>query len=252
MKKEYKVVILPTQKASRLFKETMNLFGDVGSKKLEFTTNETLIRNNHLITNRKAATNSLSKYEFYELYAISDDEVRDGDYYLYGKSVFKCTEKGESDDCKKLGCQKVIATTDKYLGCSNTSISNLLPQIPESFIQAYVKAYNEGKPITEIDLEMEPEYKQSQSGCGRFEYKKIKIRPDNTVIIHSYVDSKIDDAYKRGYFDRDNDIHQSKMYSREDVKECIKYMFMKERDIREKTSHFIDTCDLDKFIEDNL
>ncbi len=68
-----------------------------------------------------------------------------------------------------------------------------IPQIPESFIQAYIKSYNEGKPITEVDLEME----EFTDGNGMFRSKRLfqpRTRPDNTVIIH-----------------------QSKMYTREEV-----------------------------------
>ena len=50
MKKTFKVVMLPTEKATGLFIQTSNYRGDfilIKDRKLEFTTNETLIGNKH-------------------------------------------------------------------------------------------------------------------------------------------------------------------------------------------------------------
>lgn len=98
-------------------------------------------------------------------------------------------------------CKKIVATTDKSIGYTDHLISPVpnfcdYPQLPESFIQAYIKAYNEGKPITEVDLEMEEYINSAFEYKGKDDGLYIKTRPDNTVIVH-----------------------QSKMYSREEVEE---------------------------------
>lgn len=132
------------------------------------------------------------------LYLISDREIKEGDWQytrLHGITQAKNLLWSEQE-----GAKKVIATTDKSLGYTDHRISPVpnfcdYPQLPKSFIQAFVKAYNEGKPINEVDLEYYPEEEvwSAQQGAYTIE-AKLKTRPDNTVIIH-----------------------QSKMYSREDM-----------------------------------
>lgn len=117
---------------------------------------------------------------------ISDEEINDGDWVLFNNRIIVKYTSGPIVDSKK-----IVATTDKSLITKIYSHESqdlmkisvykdkLLPQIPESFIEAYIKAYNEGKPITEVNLEMETETWGIE---GIF--TKIKTRPDNTVIIH--------------------------------------------------------------------
>jgi hypothetical protein len=58
-------------------------------------------------------------------------------------------------DYEQNHCKKIIATTDisltiiDYADCEYP-----LPQPSKSFIKAYIKAYNEGKPITKVLVEM--------------------------------------------------------------------------------------------------
>lgn len=113
-------------------------------------------------------------------------------------------------------CKKIIATTDKSLGnicecdkiliqdskeciggawmdyskCPNREKcknSKQLPQIPESFIPVYIKAYNEGKPITEVLVEYELQTYVDNGSKYHYSDGRIqpKLRSDNTVIISS-------------------------------------------------------------------
>ena len=133
------------------------------------------------------------------LYLISDEEIKECDWYYYNYNIFKCNSKQERDDCHRMKLKRVAATTDEYLhiktGVGATTIEELrdVPKIPESFIKAYIKAYNEDKIITEVDLEIE-EYDECILNKG-FDYKsKIKTREDGTVIIHqskTYIKAEI-------------------------------------------------------------
>lgn len=135
---------------------------------------------------------------FQLLYILSDDEIKEGDWYFDTETKIICKS---INNIKVFDCwKKIVATTDKSLkllqfydlkdnrGEFNTVES--LPQLPESFIQAYIKAYNEGKPITEVDLEItcKADYDKNPEmyGTGMFNSGKftdiIKTRPDNTVI----------------------------------------------------------------------
>lgn len=98
------------------------------------------------------------------LYILSDDEIKEGDwmYNTHHNIISKGPGGGNHYD------KKIVATTDKSLNecnvcgmsngdhkmsCKTTSIITKLPQLPESFIQAFIKAYNEGYPITEVAVE---------------------------------------------------------------------------------------------------
>lgn len=88
------------------------------------------------------------------------------------------------------GYREIIASTDKSLKISSwepyhehPQIS--LPTIPDSFVQAYIKSYNEGKPITEVSLEMTASNGEPVSfkeWNGKFD--KVKTREDGSVIVH--------------------------------------------------------------------
>jgi hypothetical protein len=210
MEKTVKVVMLPTEKASNISlinsKKLLeyNSYPDVGS----------------YTRNRQAQ----------HLYFLSDDEIKEGDWAIHpSKGIYQAIR--ELDELS--GSKKIIATTDKSLkiviGDSGWKSADdggwneykpeykLLPQMPESFIQAYIKAYNEGKPITEVALEMEW-YQPNQDQ----NYYRLKLRPDNTVTIH-----------------------QAKMYTRGEVIKLITtFDIQKGKDI--------ETVELDKWIEDNL
>lgn len=147
------------------------------------------------------------------LYIVSNDEIKEGDWQytrLHGITQAKNLLWSEQE-----GAKKVVATTDKSLypkcdgKCAGNECVCLMPQLTESFIQAYIKAYNEGKPITEVDLEMEENTKFKKPLASVYNSTRailnnldttytIKTRPDNTVIVH-----------------------QSKMYSRDEVIKLI-------------------------------
>jgi hypothetical protein len=162
------------------------------------------------------------------LYLISDDEIKEGDWYYSPetKQVYN-----QSNHETSLPCRKIIATTDTSLFYDKPFRSNyggskatMLPQIPESFIQAYIKAYNEGKPITEVAVEVIlEEYLQ---GTRQENHKiLIKTRSDNTIIIH-----------------------QAKMYTRDEVANLIRKMYYETTG--KSTGHPDGACS--RWIENNL
>jgi hypothetical protein len=95
-------------------------------------------------------------------------------------------------------CKKIEATTDTSIAIKKDILSinqgrfinhyptekRVLPQISESFIQAYIKAYNEGNPITEVNLEMVLVHDLRTGDKSKEFSERIKTRKDNTVIIH--------------------------------------------------------------------
>lgn len=247
--KKCKVVMLPTNKKA-----------EIGTKNWYFKGTQALIIN-EFVSN---------------LYILSDDEIKEGDWKYCSESntitqYAAYTLDGEENKTltsKCHYCKKIIATTDSSLVNDKCCISKdggltimnkecsernrcLLPQIPESFIQAYVKA--QGK-INEVMVEFEwiqgkqipysgkcpcggsNSYIGSDGSCRDcggwdtvWEYEwssKIKTRPDNTVIIH-----------------------QARTYTRAEVKSLVERMAGYV--ISESDSTW-STLDISKWIEENL
>lgn len=177
--KTYKVVMLPTEKASDLCLYTPQTH-DVSNNILNYG-------------NYNQRLYGLDKKPLYQhLYIISDEEIKEGDWFynLATKEVLFASKDMLSWNMNATqehkGWKKIVATTDKSLGEPRPH-SQALAYIPTSFIEAYIKAYNEDKPITEVDLEMYEHIIGNQGSMAfpNFETElRIKTRPDNTVIVH--------------------------------------------------------------------
>ena len=147
-------------------------------------------------------------------YIISNDDINFGDWY-YNPVLKKVQKKysKEQDYIKRDNCNKIIASSDKSITPNSW--------IPESFVNAYIKSFNEGKTITEVDLEMTSSELEHEIRWD------IAVRKDFSVIIH-----------------------QSKMYSKIEVTGML-YLFGIEIFKRIK-SNDIGNFDQNQWIEENL
>jgi len=133
MKKKCNVVMLSTNKKTKLFirvdKPNLLLYNvSVGQSKTSMT------------------------HQGYYLYITSDDEIKENDYYVTDAGIFKCSGNETERELSKF--KKVIATTDPIIINQKPS-GEMYPdwfydcaQIPESFIQEYVK-----NPVDEVMVE---------------------------------------------------------------------------------------------------
>lgn len=160
--KTYKVVMLPTEKASKIAIDGYN-YTKIYCRKDDISTSLSSGKNQHL-------------------YITSDEDIKGGDYLIFAlmspNPTVGIVPNGMSD--YTIFKNKIVATTDKSLG---------LPLIHDSFLPPFVKSYNEGKTITEIDLEIE-HFEECEVK------EKIKVRSDNTVIIHqskTYTQKEVDE-----------------------------------------------------------
>jgi len=218
MKKTVKVVMLPTEKAPDKddiilidFKDNTNPLLAYASEHAKDISIETQGNINHQ-----------------HLYLISDDEIKEGDWVIENSNIIVKVVSLFEDNCLvknntayntnlKL-CKKIVATTDNSI-----NVNYPIAEIPESFIQAYIESYNNGKPITEVDLE----YKLDNYNLkGNKRIITPKTRPDNTVIVH-----------------------QSKMYSKKEVEKLCEKAF---RAGREAQSNLNANRCPSAWIEDNL
>lgn len=150
------------------------------------------------------------------LYIINDKEIKENDYILYnihcgyGLSDYntynnECivTKYNKAVHPNIKYCKKIIATTDISLtslqidkewiteeGIHKGKLKNGLPKISLEFISKFIKAYNEGNPITEVMVEYEQIPGKCHCGgicndtCGDIDALKLKVNPkDNTITI---------------------------------------------------------------------
>ena len=147
-----------------------------------------------------------STVQFWNLYIISDDEIKENNTHFYNPHSGQLHIAGNHTDyiaINKNGCKKIIATTDTslkidtYIKQGDTVKGDLiikrnsdyttglkgrinLPQPSQQFIQKYIEEYNEGNVITDVLVE----YESLLNDMGVIPYWCLKINPkDNTITI---------------------------------------------------------------------
>ena len=131
-----------------------------------------------------------STVQFWNLYIISDDEIKENNTHFYNPHCGQLHISGNHTDyiaINKNGCKKIIATTDESLYFKDTnknpkqymgsymsmSLGENLPQPSQQFIQKYIEEYNKGNVITDVLVEYEL--------VSNEEYFLNTINPDENV-----------------------------------------------------------------------
>ena len=201
--KKCKIVMLPTEDESNL----MIRLTDKGNKHL----GNFLIYDD--ISKPKSALNKTQ-----HLYITSDDEIKEGDWYLTdSNNVFNC-EHGEAeiDSCKANNYRKIIATTDPKLHTNEIFEEDMhmykktIPQVQQSFLKEYV---------TNPNGEWEVEYELFSVHIGY----KLKLNQDNIVNITSV---------------------KKKVYSKEELIDKLTLF--------NKSGSHVSECQLQNWIKENL
>lgn len=138
------------------------------------------------------------------LYITSDEEIKEGDWCYNSKR--KSIELGKYmiGTNEFIFCKKIIATTDISLQYAiDKSPYNMeiygLPHLSQQFIEDYIKEYNKGNVITDVEVEYEKiinpiweSYFEFIDYCMKNGYneqwyskEKLKVNPDNTINIKS-------------------------------------------------------------------
>lgn len=134
------------------------------------------------------------------LYFLSNEKIKEGELFIDLREktpdkeyIYTAGLGGHAEFANKIG-KKIIVTTDISLlkSYSEQTLNDFacLPQPSKEFLQAYIKAYNESKPITKVLVEMEP----IGAYCN-IEYLSdfsIKVNSSNEITI-----KKIKDSYTR-------------------------------------------------------
>jgi hypothetical protein len=185
--KEAKVVMLPTNKPSKL--------GDLATyqgKSLAKVIKEGVNLKNTTV-------------QFWNLYIISDDKIKVGAWVINKWNEIHQITKNDGEEYIKT-CKKIITTTDTSLKIDNPNydIGRLayinLPQPSQQFIEKFIEEYNRGNVITDVLIEYELISNEEYFGntvnpdndVPYFD-EKLKINPkDNTITI-----KKVKDSYTR-------------------------------------------------------
>lgn len=108
---------------------------------------------------------------FQNLYFLSDEEIKEGDWYENNGVIFRADDKFDegNDPNQNKNNKKIIATTDKLImgddkgkSLLGTDLNNYLPQPSQSFIEKFVDEYNKGNVITEVMVEYERVFKHNE------------------------------------------------------------------------------------------
>jgi hypothetical protein len=154
-------------------------------------------------------------WAFQHLYILSDEKIKEGDWYFDKKSgVNKATSGFEFNEIElALGFNKnttfkIVASTDKLVKYTNEDtdgVHEYLPSIPESFINKYIEEYNKGNVIKEVMVDYEFDYSNiyekwdEEKGAYFIHKEQLKLRKDNTIILSKVKDTFTKEEMKRAF-----------------------------------------------------
>lgn len=160
----------------------------------------------------------------HDLYIVSDEEIKEGDWVLNISSneFYQCNDISKSNQYKHN--KKIIATTDTSLTIledigdnSGFGVEVELPQPSQEFIEKYIKEYNKGNIILNILVQMTYDIQKEDDGFDigqrRVNYR-VKINSkDNTITIHPIKDSwnreEVIKLCKQAYSDGASDLYNT-------------------------------------------
>lgn len=166
-----KVVMLPTEKASELtiFKSKYGLFRGSLIDIKDFNRGDKSFQPQHL-------------------YFLSDEEIKEGDWVLVGKTVMQASEPYRLEEVKK-----IIATTDSsltvdyYDAAYNELNKQSLPRPSNEFLKKYCKLGGIDEVLVAY-INHEEETGEIAHSDAELEYY-LKVAPDNTITIKPIKDS---------------------------------------------------------------
>lgn len=176
--REYKVVMLPTEKANIISCNSKRLLVfDKSTVSIGGYTSDEIFTPQHL-------------------YITSDDVIREGDWYILEGKLLHFSGRNILGDNFK--ADVIVATTDKELHAIKFRDTKLeapskylkgIAVIPQLFIDEYISEYNKGNIIEKVLVEYEDEFAQYESNFKMPKKLILKISKDNTISIKRMKDS---------------------------------------------------------------
>lgn len=184
MRKQVKVVMLPTKKAHNLclneftglhYENPLTLLGNSVSQHLYLVSNERIKKDDWFVYNSHAHGTILKQAK-----EINDGLITctDLELIIHGLTIGKII--ATTDESLKIKADVTNANVDKYS-------ESQVPQIPKSFVKAYVEADGEiDNVMVEYDKTQCLDHKNCKIPHAHL-IDKLKLRQDNTVIIHKKI-----------------------------------------------------------------
>lgn len=141
----------------------------------------------------------------HHLYITSNEEIKEGDWVIHNGKIKKIKGMFEGENSVNLqiifhdeeyngyllDCESIVATTNKELWTREGSketyhIFTGIGNIPQSFIDLYIKRYNAGDPIKEVRLEILQilDTKLMSTPGDKTSYiNELKLTPEGYVIV---------------------------------------------------------------------
>lgn len=175
MKKQVQIIMLPTEKATHIINDRGNL---------EF------------ISHKQIASTINSIVTGINLYFLSDDEIKEGDWCLIdnnvgistGYQILKCEKADNKNGWYYFGhmktgrCQKIITTTDEDLGYGDEfGDFYQLPRPSNEFLKKYCELGGIDKVLVEYE-KVTVGWLDALKGKPNYSYK-LKA-PNNTITIY--------------------------------------------------------------------
>jgi len=144
-------------------------------------------------------------YKYQHLYIISNEEIKDNDWYLdFRIATHPIVSNSPMHVLKVDYYKKIIATTDTSLSIINHSNGTWknLPTPSQSFIEKYVEQYNKsnkGNKITDVRIEYVDNGEEDWSGDNItglpvwIECLEPVVKNDSTIVIKKVKDSFVKD-----------------------------------------------------------
>lgn len=184
------------------------------------TEKDSLIFSNSLLNKLSYEELSPKHCSHYYLYIISDDEIKEDDWFYYidndtksSKYIMQCNGFTDNThikvnsnnefsygDWNKDYCKKIIATTDTSLLIEEVPKSlkqysqfkdKSLPQPSQQFIEKYIESYNKGEIITNVLIEYKWLLTSELDKNNKYiEIDRLKVNSkDNTITIKKLKES---------------------------------------------------------------
>ena len=138
-------------------------------------------------------------HTYFNLYIISDDEIKEGDWYLNSLNTYTIHQHFKNEKLPTYGVRKIIASDNKSLtnysvksnpNSGETTYVEAIPQPSQQFIERFIESYNAGQVITDVLVE----YMKGITIVDELQWENnqlyLKINPkDNTITIKKLKDS---------------------------------------------------------------
>lgn len=172
--KKCKVVMLPTEEETTI---------------IQCIKNTPTGRNKGFIQYCEVTNLNTEYWTHCHLYILSNEDIKEGDWILVGKTVIQASEPYKMEEV-----QKIIATTDKSLKIESEldayyrngiGGAKSIPRPSNEFLKKYYELGDIDEVLVEYNKHFDEDWSDI-SGAFEIEYESLRVAPDNTITIKPF------------------------------------------------------------------